>query len=186
MGRPSKLTPDQWAEVQRRALEGESNRSLAKEFGVNEASVRAKVSTQTPRVREIAAKLAHAQEELATLPLVQQHSALTLAEKLRGISRDLAGAAVFGADTARRLKERANAEAIKHLAKPEVDVAGMQVVSGLTKLANESASIAQSLLAGGDRGALKQIQLLEQATPDTPQGSEDDDMTPTFNITLNG
>jgi hypothetical protein len=183
VGRPSKLSPDQWAEIAQRSAAGESSRALAKEFGVDESTVRAKVSPQTPRVREIAAKLAAAQEELATLPIPQQHVALSLAEKLRGISRDLAGAAAYGADTARRLKERANAEATKILAEPQIDVNRMSVVAGLTKLANESASIAQGLLAGGDRGTLKQIQLLEQGTPDKPDG-DDEDMTPTFNVTL--
>lgn len=183
MARPSKLTPDQWAEIQQRSAAGESARSLAKAFGVDESTVRAKVSPHTPRVREVAAKLAEAQTALAELPVNQQYTAVTLAEKLRSISRDLAGAAAYGADTARRLKERANAEAIKQLAKPEVDVSGMQLVSGLTKLANESASIAQNLLAGGDRGTLKQIQMLEQDTPDQPDKG-DDVVTPTFNITL--
>lgn len=184
MGRSSKLTPDQWADVDRRLAAGEGPSALAREFGVNpSAMTRRKIAQNPQAVRNAAEKLAEAQDLVAALPLNHQVTAVSLAEKLRGISRDLAGAAAYGADTARRLKERANAEAIKQLAKPEVDVSGMQMVAGLTKLANESASIAQSLLAGGDRGTLKQIQLLEQDTPDQPDKG-DDVITPTFNITL--
>lgn len=43
MGRKSALTPEQWAEVERRHLVGgESINSLAKVFGVNEATIRKK------------------------------------------------------------------------------------------------------------------------------------------------
>lgn len=184
MGRNSKLTPDQWADVDRRLAAGEGPSALAREFGVNPSAMTRRRIAQKPQiVQEVAEQLAEAQEALAALPLSQQYTAMSLAEKLRGISRDLAGAAAYGADTARRLKERANAEATKILAKEQIDVAGMQMVSGLTKLANESASIAQGLLAGGDRGTLKQIQLLEQDTPDQPDKG-DETVTPTFNITL--
>jgi hypothetical protein len=184
MGRKSKLAPEQWADVDRRLAAGEAPSALAREFDVHPSQItRRKVCAKPQDVRKVAEQLAAAQTALAELPVNQQYTAVTLAEKLRSISRDLAGAAAYGADTARRLKERANAEAIKQLAKPEVDVSGMQLVSGLTKLANESASIAQSLLAGGDRGTLKQIQMLEQDTPDQPD-KDDDVVTPTFNITL--
>ena len=38
MGRPSKLSPKQWAEVERRTAEGEGARALAREFGISEAA----------------------------------------------------------------------------------------------------------------------------------------------------
>lgn len=184
MGRPSKLTPDQWAEIQQRSAAGESSRALAKEFGVDESTVRAKVSPHTPRVREVAAQLARAQTALAQLPVNQQYTAVSLAEKLRSISRDLATAAAHGADTARRLKERANQEAVKILAKEDVDVGRMSMVAGLEKLANESALLARGLVATGGQTVLQQVQLQEAGTPDKPDG--EDDMTPVFNITLRG
>lgn len=40
MGRRSKLTNAQWAEVVQRRLCGESGRSLAREFGVTETAIR--------------------------------------------------------------------------------------------------------------------------------------------------
>lgn len=148
MGRKSKLSPSQWAEVERRSAEGESARALAKEFGVDESTIRARVSPQTPRVKEVAAKVAEAREALATLPPAQQYVAINLADKLRRISDSLAAAAELGAATSHRLNALANTEVAKvDDAKPLESLESLRSVGVLTKLANDSASIALNLLA---------------------------------------
>ena len=148
MARPSKLTPDQWKEVERRVIAGESIRAVAREFGINEAAIRQRVSTQTPRVKMVAEKLAEAQTALAELPVHQQYIAVSLAEKLRNISDNLAAAASYGAQTAHRLSALANSEVAKvDDAEPLASVENLKGVAALTKLANESATIALNLLS---------------------------------------
>ena len=148
MARPSKLTPDQWKEVERRVIAGESIRSIAKEFGIGESSVRGKVSAQTAHVKNVAEKLAEAQTALAELPVHQQYVAVSLAEKLRNISDNLAAAAQYGAQTAHRLSALANSEVAKvDDADPLQSVENLKGVAALTKLANESATIALNLLS---------------------------------------
>jgi hypothetical protein len=148
MARPSKLTPAQWAEVERRAAEGESRRALAKEFGVDESAIRARVSTQTPRIKAVATQLAAAQTALAALPVSQQYTAMSLAEKLRNISSSLASAAELGAATAHRLHALANSEVAKvDDAEPMASLESLRNVGVLTKLANDSSHIALNLLA---------------------------------------
>lgn len=148
MARPSKLSPEQWAEVERRASEGESIRSLARSFGVDESSIRARVSPQTPRVKEVAQKVVEAREALATLPVPQQYVALSLADKLRSISTSLASAAELGAKTAHRLHSLANSQVAKvDDAEPMKSLGELRDVGVLTKLANDSANIAINLLA---------------------------------------
>lgn len=149
MARPSKLTPDQWAEVERRALEGaESLRAIAKEFGIDEAAIRRRVNPQTPQVRRVAEKLADAHTELAALPRPQQYMAVSLADKLRNISTSLAAAAELGAATAHRLSALANSEVTKvDDADPLASAENLRGVHALTKLANDSASIALNLIA---------------------------------------
>lgn len=146
MARPSKLSPEQWAEVMRRHAAGEGVRALAREFGVDESTVRAKVSPQTPRVREVAHQLAEAQNALAALPVAQQYTAVSLAEKLRNISVSLANAAELGAATAHRMAALANGAA---QAVDDADPTSEQVgkVAALTKVANDAASPALALLA---------------------------------------
>lgn len=148
MARPSKLTPDQWKEVERRVLAGDPIRAVARDFGINEAAIRQRVSTQTPRVKMVAEKLAEAQTALAELPVHQQYVAVSLAEKLRNISDNLAAAASYGAQTAHRLSALANSEVAKvDDAEPLASVENLKGVAALTKLANESATIALNLLS---------------------------------------
>lgn len=154
MGRPSKLTPAQWAEVERRLLAGESASALGREFGVSESGIRKRVASHQPatiqsaKVREVAEKLADAEKSLQALPPAQRVVAIDLADKLRSISSSLASAAELGAKTAHRLQALANSEVGKvDDAEPMTSLENLKGVSALTKLANDSASIALNLLA---------------------------------------
>lgn len=163
MGRPSKLTARQWGEVQRRLLAGETARALGREFGISEAGIRKKfganqtLSAQSSQVRTVAEKLADANTALEALPVAQRAVAMDLAEKLRNISGSLASAAELGAKTAHRLQALANSEVGKvDDAEPLASVEALKGVSALTRLANDSASIALNLLAA-NRDTVKKM-----------------------------
>lgn len=175
MGRPSKLTPEQWAEIERRHLSGgESLRALAREFGVDEAAIRRRVSPQSPQVRAVAAKLADAQSALAELPVPQQYNAINLAAKLRSISDSLASAAELGARTAHRLHSLANSEVGKvDDAEPLKSMDALKSVSALTRLANDSSALAVNLLSA------KVKRLGDDMEESDPEG-----VAPVFNIGL--
>ena len=150
MARPSKLSPSQWADIERRMAEGETASKLAREFGVDESAIRRRVSPLTPKVRSVAVRLAEVQNDLAMLPPRQQYTALSLAEKLRNISSSLASAAEHGAATAHRLSALANSEVSKIDDAAVLDEKSLDAIKGvavLTKLANESATIPLNLLA---------------------------------------
>lgn len=169
MARPSKLTPDQWKEVERRVIAGDPIRAVARDFGINEAAIRQRVSTQTPRVKMVAEKLAEAQTALAELPVHQQYVAVSLAEKLRNISDNLAAAASYGAQTAHRLSALANSEVAKvDDAEPLASVENLKGVAALTKLANESATIALNLLSA-NKDRIKEVEDMER-TKAIPSG----------------
>lgn len=160
MGRPSKLSPEQWAEVERRLAEGEPRRALAREFGVDESAIRARVSTQTPRIKAAAQKVVEAREALAELPVSQQYTALSLADKLRSISSSIAAVAELGAKTSHRLHSIANTEVAKiDDADPSSgkSEATLRTVAMLTKVANEAAAPAMNLIAA-NRDRLKQLE----------------------------
>lgn len=171
MGRPSKLTPAQWSEVERRLLAGEGARALGREFGVTEGAIRqriggtTRVATQSAQVRSAAEKLAEAEIALQALPPSQRPVAIDLSEKLRSISMSVASAADLGAKTGHRLHALANSEVCKvDDADPlsEDSLTALKGVGVLTKLANDSLVTALNLLAAnkdrikaeeGDQGA---------------------------------
>lgn len=146
-GRPPALTPGQQDEVRRRLAAGETAKALAVEFKVGRATIQ-RLSGVSVTVRKVAETVAAAQTALASLPVQQQHMALSLAEKLRSISDNLASAAEYGAKTAHRLQALANSQVSKvDDADPMKSVGQLRDVGVLTKLANESASIALNLVA---------------------------------------
>lgn len=155
MSRPSKLTPVQWKEVEKRFLCGETSRSLGREYGVSEAGIRKKygahqkVSAQGAQVRTVAEKLAEAEIALQALPAVHRHVAIDLAEKLRNISQSVAAAAELGAKTGHRLHALANAEVCRVDDADVLSEDSMEALKGvgvLTKLANESLAPALTLI----------------------------------------
>lgn len=170
MARPSKLSPEQWLEVERRLAAGEGVRDLAKEYGISPASVsKRSVSKQTKQVQVVAKQLAEAQTALAELPVHQQYVAVSLAEKLRNISDNLAAAASYGAQTAHRLSALANSEVAKvDDAEPLASVENLKGVAALTKLANESATIALNLLSA-NKDRIKEVDDMER-TKAIPSG----------------
>jgi hypothetical protein len=123
---------------------------LAREFGVDEAAIRRRVSPQTPQVRSVAVQLAEAQTALAALPLPQQHLAMSLADKLRNISVSYASAAELGAKTAHRFHALANSEAQKvddaNPLSPD-SLEAMRGIALLTKIGNDALLPASTLLA---------------------------------------
>lgn len=149
-GRPPALSPAQQEDVRRRlAAGGPGNtvRALAAEFGVGKATI-GRLAGHTGQVRKVAESLAAAHIALEALPVSQQHAAVSLAEKLRAISDNLAAAAMHGAATAHRLNALANSEVAKiDDAEPLQSLDALRGVGVLSKLANESASVALNLLS---------------------------------------
>jgi hypothetical protein len=148
MGRKSKLTESQWADVERRMLEGEPVRALAREFGVSEAAIRARKGSQVDAIKSAANQLVAAEQAVRSLPISAQISARNFAHKLQSLSDNLLGAAMHGAATAHRLNALANSEVQKvDDAQPLKSIEALRGVSSLTKLANDSAAIGLNLLA---------------------------------------
>lgn len=167
MGRKSKLTEEQWAQIKNRLLEGESGRALAEEFGVSETAIRKRVSSQVSEIKTVANQIAGAQTALSRLPISSQISAQTLAQRLLSISNHLASAADYGAATAHRLA------GIAHMKAAEIDDSaplteeGVQTLKGiaaLSRMANEASEIGVNLLK-----ANKDI-VADSGREDTPTG----------------
>lgn len=154
MARPSKLSPDQWSQIERRLAAGESAAALAREYGVSQATLSVRFSKDNKVVSEVARKLADAQTSLAALPVAQQYQAVSLAEQLRAMSASIASAAELGAKTAHRLHALANAEVSKvDDADPLKSMDALKGVGVLTKLANESSHLAVNLISA-NKGAV--------------------------------
>ena len=72
MGRKSALTDAQWDALGDRYLAGESARSLAREFHITEAPIRARFKTQHKEIKTIANQILEAENALSKLPIKTQ------------------------------------------------------------------------------------------------------------------
>lgn len=155
MARPSKLTPEQWQAIEARFAAGETASALAREYGINEAAIRRKFRRETPKVREVAEKLASAQTALAELPRHQQPIAIALSDQLQRMSASAARAACSSADTADKIASMASSETHKFVsamiaagedANPMDHQDKLQAISAMTKISNDALQPALALM----------------------------------------
>lgn len=167
MGRKSKLTDRQWEQIGKRLLAGESGRALAKEFGVSEATIRARFSTQVAEIKSVANQIVATDAALKALPISSQIAAHNLADELIAISTHLAGAGKYGAATAHRLS------GIAHAKVQEIDDAApmteqsyesLKGIAALTRMANESSQIGMNLLQA-NKDAIKEMNQRAKPAP---------------------
>lgn len=149
-------------------MSGAGVRALAKEYGISAGQISKRFPNSVSKsIQATAQKIVEAQNALDVLPMSHQALAVSLADKLRSISGHLASAAHYGAATAHRLSALANQEVTKVedanvLSSESIET--MKGVAALTKLANDSSSIALNLLAA-NKDAVKQMQEPAQELP---------------------
>ena len=149
MGRPSKLSEAQWAQVEKRIHAGETPARLAAEFKIDRAAITRRLSQQVRNVKAVANQLVAAEDALRDLPVAQQLTAISLADQLRAMSAHLANAATNGAYTASHASSLARKMAtgmadFDH--SDEESIAKVRSINALTNLANSSSEIARDLL----------------------------------------
>lgn len=147
MARPSKLSPSQWGAITDRLTQGESISKLAKEYGVSRAAISGRLSEKVEAVKEAANQLVKADDALKALPVSDRVSAINLAERLKSISANLAGAADYGARTAHKLHAIAHTQTealdgYDPMASPDA----VKSIAILTDLANNAGRMGVELL----------------------------------------
>jgi hypothetical protein len=159
MPRSSKLTPAQWRELEQRLNAGERMLDLAKDYGIHHSQiVRRFPQHQSHKVKEVAQRIAQTESALAELPVRDQYSALSLAQKLRSASEAMASGVELAAKNFSRLHALANSELQKvDDVNPLQDKSGeaLKGVVVLSKAANECGSGAALLLNGGNKDIVK-------------------------------
>lgn len=181
MGRKSSLTEKQWSEIERRLIAGEKGRALAKEFGISEAASRKRCGAQTKQIKDVANQLVAAETAFSALPISAQISARTLADELKEISMQLAGAARYSAATAHRLAGIAHAKVAEiDDAAPLDDQSRIALgdIAVLTKMANGASEIGLNLLrANKDLGPDDQAPTPVQIVIGVKDAARHDDTT---------
>jgi hypothetical protein len=165
MGRPSKLTKEQWLQAEHRhVVDGVTIDALSIEFGVSPTALRRKLrptpaerAKGIPTLRHLAARKAAAADalavvdnEIAELPETRQIIVNDLASRMKAISVHLSCAAETSAATAHKLTMLANAQANRIDPTKPINDKAREIVSSInaiTKTANEAGAMGLNLIA---------------------------------------
>ena len=149
MGRPSKLSDREWAEIGRRLANNESQSKLAKEFKVSRASIIARFSDRVSDIRDAGMALAGAELLVERLPVADRVSARAFADQVKGIQNDYAETTALGIKAAKiiQCKVLAQAQALPDIPSPE-DLKPIMAGSATT---NSLSSMATSMLSSKSR-----------------------------------
>jgi hypothetical protein len=134
----SKLTPDQWLEIDIRLQAGESGMTICKEYGITEGAIRHHFGPlKKDKVERVAAKIVEARRARDELPPMLQIKADSLADRMHAMSMVMAQSAELSAKTAMRLASLANTQAQK-LDDADPDANTVRAVHALTDTSNKA------------------------------------------------
>lgn len=156
MGRKSKLSDKEWADVRERLLAGESVRALAREYGVSSSRISEFKTERVDLIKDAANQLVAAECSVKSLKLADQPIALDYAARLRSLSSNLLEAAHNGAETSAKLSRIAKRQAAlvdEH--EPMNSQQELQSIAALTKLSNDAAQTGVNLLRSAKDDAMK-------------------------------
>jgi len=130
----TKLTRDQWNDIERRLLEGERGFALAKEYGVSEGTIRYRFPKKREELDNAVDAVIQARTAVAKLPKSLQLRVASLADVKMQIIDMQSRSALLAAQTAYKMTQIANTQADKideHA--PDLDTA--RVVHGFLETA---------------------------------------------------
>lgn len=161
MGRKAKLTPQQIKHYQDRHVEGESIRSLAKEAGVSEVTLRGYIGETARKINHVANQIVATDLALKSLPIAAQTQAQDRAARIQRMRANLESGMEMLSGNFMRIAAMTQTELAKVdetdlLSEKTID--RLRSVSRLTQMANTSVEVPMRLTAvlnssgGGDDG----------------------------------
>ena len=146
MGRhQSKIDEKTQAEIIQRIADGEPLRSIAKDTGIPESTIRSRFSRISAQAKTVANQLVDAGTRLAELPIAAQVVASDIAARMRYLQDVTTSVAAKGAVVADIMM--AEAERRGRGIDPSAEVEELAAVSGCVRTATEAVKPALALLA---------------------------------------
>ncbi len=148
-----KVTERQWANIERAILrDGESMNSMAKKYGIDESTVRHRVSKlKTEQIEDAAIKLAEAERDIKALKPVDRIRARSLAEMLTEMSHTMSEVAELGMRNALKLTQ-IKAQRIDALMPNDIDALKEVVLLG--DAANKASKLGVDLMTVGKQSLI--------------------------------
>lgn len=150
MGRKAKLTPQQIKHYQDRHVEGESIRSLAKEAGVSEVTLRGYIGETARKINNVANQIVAADWALKSLPIAAQAQAQDRAARIQRMKANLESGMEMLSGNFMRLASMSQTELSKvdeTALTEDSTIERLRSVSRLTAMANTSVEVPMRMAA---------------------------------------
>ena len=142
---PRKIDDKTQADILRRIAEGEPLRSIAKDTGIPESTIRTRFSRVSAQVKSVANQIVEAEREFSALPIPAQSVASDIAARIRYLQDVTTSVAAKGAMVASIMMNEAERRGREIGPSSEVDE--LAAVSGCVRTATEAVKPALTLLA---------------------------------------
>ena len=145
MGRLSKLTSKQKAEIGRRLASGETQRALAKEFGVSNGTIGSLFVGRSTTLKTLARTVAEAEQKVELLSIPEQVIVRDMADQYKSMSQDYTRGASTSLNTATELHQIA-AQKVSELDRTNLQTEDLRLVAALTDTANKASQMSTNLM----------------------------------------
>ena len=169
MARPSKLSEKQWETIGKRLLGGESNASLAREYGVSKTAISSRFSKRTETIKEVAKQIVNANNSLSKLDVSERKLCFDVADDLKAMMDDLSSAGRYAAGTA-KMHAKAAHDATSKIMFIAIGEDGETVCPDkLKQLSEEQVAVMKSTAIANEASKipLKIMEIKSKETPDT-------------------
>lgn len=147
MGRKSNLTDHQWAEIEERLLNGESQHKIAQEYDITQRGISKRLGSRIKEIETVALQMVEAKKAFNSLPVSAKVNAQTIIDRLMRISDHISSAAEYSAMNAHKFSQMAH-EHLNTISPEnlETNPNTLRLVNGLTTMANEASKIPLGLI----------------------------------------
>ncbi len=154
MARPSKLTESELAKIRDRHIAGESIRSLAKEVGMGESSLRERISAQSAQIKKVANQMVATEREFKALPLSAQIAAHFLADAIKQRDSNMAEAGTNLSEVSKMWAKAAKDSTVKIMFKAMDDDGETVNPERLAACSEEMAPVMKSIQLSKEAGVI--------------------------------
>lgn len=178
MARKSKLSESKINELRDRHVAGESIRSLARETGISESSLRERISAQSAQIKKAAKQIVETKLTLKSMPLSAQISAHSRAEALLRMSENITSAGEDTSMVSKMFAKAARDAASQIMFKAMSDDGETVSPERLAECESEIAAVMKSALVSNEASKIS-LKLMDISTKD---GSNTDKEASTITI----
>lgn len=153
MGRPSKLTDEQWEAVASRIIKGETLSDVARSLKMSKGTISERVRPLLEKLKTVAERVVETQQVVSALPVIEQRLVITMANRMSSIMDHVTSASEDKAAVSSKLARVARVMADKIDPNGPINAEDVKAIAVIVETSNRADSAPRDLMnANRDAG----------------------------------